>query len=241
MLSFRVDDAYFVSDKHSSLSDLKAGTSDGIDLKNNPLIKSIPMLLKRRLSPAGRMAVGIGIDAIKKYSGISKLIYASRTGETNRCVKLLGEIANNLPLSPTEFSSSVHNADVGIASIAANFTGETTALAGEKDTLAVALAEAFASLKAGSNIKQILVVFSEDDLKLGQDEADLSYDFHGPYALGLVLSLPLGEINLQKENNNEKVWLGKSTDGVFLSCDFTDLSGTDAYEFAKLLADRIPV
>ena len=45
------------------------------------------------------------------------LVYASRHGETTRNFALLSDTAEQQPLSPTQFSLSVHNAIIGLWSI----------------------------------------------------------------------------------------------------------------------------
>ena len=55
------------------------------------------------------------------------LVFISRHGETPRTLDILSDLASEQPLSPTQFSLSVHNAVIGLWSILRNETSEMTA------------------------------------------------------------------------------------------------------------------
>jgi hypothetical protein len=63
------------------------------------------------------------------------LVFISRHGETPRTFDILSDLANDQPLSPTQFSLSVHNAMIGLWSIMRGETSEMTALAAAGDGL----------------------------------------------------------------------------------------------------------
>jgi hypothetical protein len=60
----------------------------------------------------------------------------------------LSDLANDQPLSPTQFSLSVHNAMIGLWSIMRGETSEMTALAAAGDGLEHGMLEAAALTKA---------------------------------------------------------------------------------------------
>ncbi|MEE1341037.1 MAG: beta-ketoacyl synthase chain length factor [Succinivibrionaceae bacterium] len=184
-----VHDLYFVTDTSSYKID--------DSLSKNPidkdlLVKKIPMMIRRRLHLAGRFMVGSILSLLENYPSIA-LISASRTGETMRCINLLKEALNDNTVSPMEFSASVHNANVGISSIASHFNGETIAIAAGKDTLYSGLIEAYISLKDNEIPTQnnyVILSFYEENLN-DQNFMDVSSDksLIGPWCITLALSL----------------------------------------------------
>ena len=121
---------------------------------------TMPMLLRRRLGPLGQRAVAAayetGVDPGARY------IFCSRHGDLRRTVTLLSAIAAREPLSPAEFSVSVHNAFAGLLSIAAHATAGHTALAAGPDTFAFGLVEALGCLAASPHERVLLVYYDEE-------------------------------------------------------------------------------
>jgi 3-oxoacyl-(acyl-carrier-protein) synthase len=180
-------------------------------------IRKIPLMQRRRLNPAGRLAVGLTADYLTKYgSEISKLVFASRCGEIPRCLKLICSIFGREDLSPAEFSASVHNANAGIATIVSGFSGEVTSLAGGEDTLLAALTEAYASLHEENSSKILVVCYEEDIANQQLMTFPQECDFKGPFALALLLGKNEGNRDLQT-----------------LELDADALSGISPYDFAK--------
>lgn len=126
-------------------------------------------MLRRRASPAGKIALetayaahplsplddGAGADDIP-------LVFASRHGECARSVELLQELVAGSALSPTSFSLSVHNANVGLFSIARGMRGNGIAVAAGASTVEHALIEACGLLADGA--AQVLVVMADGPL-----------------------------------------------------------------------------
>jgi len=112
------------------------------------------------------------------------LVFISRHGETPRTLDILSDLANEQPLSPTQFSLSVHNAVIGLWSILRNETSEMTALAAAGDGLEHGMLEAAALLNEGA--PAVLLVITEEQ----PPEAYASWivDVPFPYALGLLLT-----------------------------------------------------
>lgn len=151
------------------------------------LAKAIPMMLRRRLKGAGRNAVALGAHTLDLYDNIDLIIFASRTGETLRCLDMLQAVLKGEAVSPADFSGSVHNATVGVLAIAKKFKGETTAVAAGENTLQVAFEEAYAAMYGGSAQKVLLICF-EDNL-LAQNVMDFEgrQEFGTAWATSLVL------------------------------------------------------
>lgn len=123
-----------------------------------PKVKDMPPMLRRRASPAGKMALEAAYQCLPTQSDIP-VIFASRHGECARSVELLMELAGNAPLSPTAFSLSVHNANAGLFSIARGDRGNAIAIAAGPGTVEHALIEACGLLADGA--PQVLLVMSD--------------------------------------------------------------------------------
>ena len=89
-------------------------TGENIDLS------AIPMLMRRKLSPIGKIAISTMLDCYGENSDDIKLVYASRYGELERVVKLIKQEHEENEISPTGFSFSVHNSTVGLFSLLKN-------------------------------------------------------------------------------------------------------------------------
>ncbi len=203
----------YISSKISSINGLKSLDHDSylnlpkLDITSIDIIKSIPMMMRRKLNPAGRMAVALSLKAFSETNSpesIGKIVYASRVGETLRCINLIHEIISGTDSSPAEFSSSVHNGNVGIFSIIKKFHGDTSAIAAGVNTLYCALLDAKASLVSAKLEKVLLVVYDEnivaEHIKLFNDYSVTDE----PNALALVVSLKKDtgfEINIDDTKN----------------------------------------
>jgi hypothetical protein len=88
-----------------------------------------PTLLRRRVGQVGQKALKAawGLPRVRD----ARYVFASRHGEFERTTSLLRAVVSGEPLSPADFSLSVHNALTGLLSIAAaNRAGHTTIAAG---------------------------------------------------------------------------------------------------------------
>ncbi len=188
---FNLRRAYFVSGYAHTYEDLKKiqGISynhhDDSSIKDLDIVKAIPMMMRRRLNASGKMAVAVSMEAFRHFE-IDKVIYASRTGETKRCISLLRDVRMDGGVSPTEFSASVHNGNIGVFSIISGFHGETTAVSAAENTLGAAMAEAYASL-CGEDRTRVLVVIYEEDLSNNIMPIPQKVFYNGSFACALVL------------------------------------------------------
>lgn len=126
-------------------------------------------MLRRRASPAGKIALDTAYAAYPlspRPEGADDndipLVFASRHGECARSVELLQELVAGSALSPTSFSLSVHNANVGLFSIARGMRGNGIAVAAGASTVEHALIEACGLLADGA--AQVLVVMADGPL-----------------------------------------------------------------------------
>jgi hypothetical protein len=112
----------------------------------------MPAMLRRRASPAGKMALQAAYAAYPVHPVPQDIpcIFASRHGECGRSAELLTDLARGLPLSPTAFSLSVHNATGGLFSIARRDHANSLALAAGGSTVEHAAIEACSLLADGA-------------------------------------------------------------------------------------------
>jgi hypothetical protein len=197
-MDFKLVRVSFISDKVNNLHQFKEykrkgsiySQLDTIDNSQDKIIKDIPMMLRRRLTPSTKYSVGLAIDMLNHCAlneqVVDKIIFSSFSGEASRCVNLLSEMVLDNGLSPMEFSASVHNSSVGVCSISKKFHGETTAISAEQGSLAAALVEAYASLY-GQGLKRVLVVAYEgivDNPKMMIPNVE---QFYGNHAFSMLL------------------------------------------------------
>lgn len=150
---------------------------------SEPDVSFLPAMQRRRLSRLARMAFAVATPLAHGLPAMP-LVYASRHGETPRTFAILSDMAREEPLSPTQFSLSVHNAIIGLWSIQQHDTSEMTALAAERDGLEHAVLEA--AMLLGEGAPAVMVVVAEDEPPAAyQPWID---DVPFPYALALRLT-----------------------------------------------------
>ena len=173
MFCFQLDDICYAASRGTGLRGFGSPVpAEDCAVFQKDLSSDIPMLLRRRLLPAGRLAVGAGSRLLARV----------------RCFRMLQEIFAGNGLSPMEFASSVQNSNAGVLSIIRGYQGEVTAVAGGVNTLSAAVTEAWAALCAHPDMKRILLAVSEESLDGSRDILAEPADFGGEYALVLVLS-----------------------------------------------------
>lgn len=152
------------------------------DNGEQPDVGFLPAMQRRRLSRLARMAFHVAWP-LAELAGPAPLVFASRHGETPRTLAILSDLAHDEPLSPTQFSLSVHNAVIGLWSILRQDTSEMTALAAAGDGLEQAILEASGLLAEGA--PAVLLVLAEET----PPEPYRPYidDVPFPYAVALLL------------------------------------------------------
>ena len=120
-----------------------------------PSVRSMAPMLRRRAGFAAKMALEVAYQCLGGRTGIP-LVFSSRHGEASRAAELLLEIARGVPLSPTSFGLSVHNAPAGLFSIARLDQASSTAVAAGESSVESAVIEACGLLAEGE--PEVLVV-----------------------------------------------------------------------------------
>lgn len=151
---------------------------------DQPQVSSIPAMLRRRLSPSGKMALSVAYPLLGEGEQLP-CIFASRHGELNRTIHLLTELSAQEPLSPTQFSLSVHNAIGGVMSIARNDHSCITALATDDENTSSAVIEAIAIMQEQNSRRALCILYDDTVPDIYRDQAGSDFP---PYALALLLS-----------------------------------------------------
>jgi len=103
-------------------------------------LSQIPMLMRRKLSPAGKIALNTMMKCYE--SGVKKLCYASQYGELERVVKLIKQKQEDNEVSPAGFSFSVHNSTVGLFSLLENLHISYNSISAGVETFSTGLLDA---------------------------------------------------------------------------------------------------
>lgn len=104
-------------------------------------LSSIPMMTRRKLSPAGKIAMSTMLEV---YDGDKNtdLVYASRYSELERVVKLIKQQIEENEISPTGFSFSVHNSTIGLFSLLENIHNKYNSVAAGENSFSSGLLDA---------------------------------------------------------------------------------------------------
>ncbi|MFC3284892.1 beta-ketoacyl synthase chain length factor [Litchfieldella rifensis] len=152
------------------------------DISACPNPGKLPALLRRRLDSAGRATCEI-LGALDPEANCP-LVHASRHGDATHTLEMLAALTRGDPVSPTRFSMSVHNAVLGVHSIATRHYLPMQALGACGHEFEALLYEAQGYLMEGHSA--VVVVFSEGSLPPAYHGHAESPD--GPCAVGLRLT-----------------------------------------------------
>jgi hypothetical protein len=145
--------------------------------------EAVPALLRRRVSALGRQALSLAWGLPEAAN--ARLILSSRHGEFDRTLSLLEAAADQSSLSPADFTMSVHNALIGLLSIAHGNRGGHIAIAAGHESFCFGLLEAIACLKEKPEEPIVLIHFDE---ALPGAFAKFNESESQPIALALALS-----------------------------------------------------
>lgn len=167
----------------SSLNEHNVCTPDA----SVPKLSFLPLMQRRRLSPLGRVVMASLYPLYERNRTLiterSACVFASRWGDISLTVKSLEELTAEKTLSPTAFSTSVHNAIGGLFSLFEHFHGNVTSLSGGAAGFSAALFEAYGLIQEHDSV---LVSLYEDQTP---NEFLAWHDAPGcPYAITLLLS-----------------------------------------------------
>jgi hypothetical protein len=118
---------------------------------------SVPAMLRRRLNASGRVVCDMLSELDPEARRV--LIYASRHGDGDRTLEMLYALAEQEPLSPARFGMSVHNATLGVHSIASGNRHSLQAIAAGGAEVAALFSETRGYFAEGE--RDVIVVFSD--------------------------------------------------------------------------------
>jgi hypothetical protein len=127
-------------------------------------LAAVAPMLRRRFAPLGRLAAQAAFDlagspALPADADLddNPTVYASRYGETGRCLELLANQARGEALSPTAFGLSVHNAIGAMIALTRGDRRNSTPIVAGRATAAAGVVEALALLDDGARSASLIV------------------------------------------------------------------------------------
>ncbi|MCJ8350392.1 beta-ketoacyl synthase chain length factor [Moritella sp.] len=161
----------------------KTNNTDGMQKKSSvwPKLEFVPAMQRRRLSPFAKIALYTAENALSAASTLAEtsvseapelemseleiskqlaqidIVFSSRHGDLHKTSTLLTDLAAEQDISPTAFSTSVHNAVPGLYSILKQNKQAINAISAGKDSFFYAFVDAYARLKSGRANKLLIV------------------------------------------------------------------------------------
>ena len=149
-------------------------------------IQHIPAMQRRRLSRLAKLALNSAIQTLNTHK-VDYIVWVSQYGDESKTLNILEDVLNEQTPSPTQFSTSVHNAISGLYSILCQDATPATSLAGSWND---GLIEAYAWLKTRPEAGQVLLVYYDEALP------DI-YIEHQPFAaFAMAAMISLASANL---------------------------------------------
>ena len=149
-------------------------------------IERIPAMQRRRLSRLAKLALNSAMQTLATQHA-DYIVWVSQYGDEAKTLNILADVLSEQTPSPTQFSTSVHNAISGLYSILCQDATPATSLAGSWND---GLIEAYAWLKTRPEARQVLLVYYDEALP------DI-YTEHQPFAaFAMAAMISLAPANL---------------------------------------------
>ena len=149
-------------------------------------IERIPAMQRRRLSRLAKLAMNSAMQTLATQHA-DYIVWVSQYGDEAKTLNILADVLSEQTPSPTQFSTSVHNAISGLYSILCQDATPATSLAGSWND---GLIEAYAWLKTRPEARQVLLVYYDEALP------DI-YAEHQPFAaFAMAAMISLAPANL---------------------------------------------
>lgn len=149
-------------------------------------IERIPAMQRRRLSRLAKLALNSAMQTLDTHN-VDYIVWVSQYGDEAKTLNILADVLSEQTPSPTQFSTSVHNAISGLYSILCQDATPATSLAGSWND---GLIEAYAWLKTRPEARQVLLVYYDEALP------DI-YAEHQPFAaFAMAAMISLAPANL---------------------------------------------
>lgn len=121
-------------------------------------IERIPAMQRRRLSRLAKLALNSAMQTLATQHA-DYIVWVSQYGDEAKTLNILADVLSEQTPSPTQFSTSVHNAISGLYSILCQDATPATSLAGSWND---GLIEAYAWLKTRPEARQVLLVYYDE-------------------------------------------------------------------------------
>lgn len=147
-----------------------------------PTLEFLPALQRRRLSRPARLALQVAYDCLAGEQA-DHIVWSSRHGDSTKTLDILHDLARDEAVSPTAFSTSVHNAPAGLYSILFGDDCPSTSLSARTESLSQACWEAAALLGSGQAKRVLVVCYDEPS---SEPYARYIKESEAVFALGLL-------------------------------------------------------
>ena len=157
-------------------------------------IERIPAMQRRRLSRLAKLALNSAMQTLATQHA-DYIVWVSQYGDEAKTLNILADVLSEQTPSPTQFSTSVHNAISGLYSILCQDATPATSLAGSWND---GLIEAYAWLKTRPEACQVLLVYYDEALP----EMYIEHQPFAAFAMAAMISLAPANLMLTPKHTD---------------------------------------
>ena len=157
-------------------------------------IERIPAMQRRRLSRLAKLALNSAMQTLATQHA-DYIVWVSQYGDEAKTLNILADVLSEQTPSPTQFSTSVHNAISGLYSILCQDATPATSLAGSWND---GLIEAYAWLKTRPEARQVLLVYYDEALP----EMYIEHQPFSAFAMAAMISLAPANLMLTPKHTD---------------------------------------
>ena len=157
-------------------------------------IEHIPAMQRRRLSRLAKLALNSAIQTLATRK-VDYIVWVSQYGDEAKTLNILADVLSEQTPSPTQFSTSVHNAISGLYSILCQDATPATSLAGSWND---GLIEAYAWLKTRPEARQVLLVYYDEALP----DIYIEHQPFAAFAMATMISLAPANLMLKPKHTD---------------------------------------
>lgn len=164
-------------------------------------LSHIPAMQRRRLSNIAKLALNSAIECLEDQK-VDYIVWCSQYGDENKTNQILKDVLKDLTPSPTQFSTSVHNAIAGLYSILCQDSTPSTSLSASWSEACI---EAYAYLKIHAPQGKALIIYYDEPLP---DVYQEHQNFDG-FAMAALINLNDENLILETEymQNHQQKYL----------------------------------
>ena len=157
-------------------------------------IEYIPAMQRRRLSRLAKLALNSAMQTLDTHK-VDYIVWVSQYGDEAKTLNILEDVLSEQTPSPTQFSTSVHNAISGLYSILCQDATPATSLAGSWND---GLIEAYAWLKTRPEARQVLLVYYDEALP----DIYIEHQPFAAFAMATMISLAPANLMLMPKHTD---------------------------------------